>query len=294
MNPEILITGATGTTSQLVIQHLVKKNVKVRAMVHTLDERSEALKASGVEVFQGDFLDLNSLRAALEGIKKAYFCYPFKNYLPKAAGYFAKAARENGTELVVAMSQMNVHEGSSSPATQNHMIAEEILDWAGIGAVHIRPALFAWNYLSMAGATVATEGKFYFPLPEAQYTIVHPEDIAEAVVQILLSEDPANHIGQRYLLSGGELFTGSKVASLIGEVTGKEIEYIPIPVEVWTEAMKKDPYINDFLAEHLSEFSKDIAAGRFTIVNNTVKELTGHPPRTFREYLEGHKAVFVN
>lgn len=294
MNPEILVTGATGTTSQYVIQHLVKKNVKVRAMVHTLDERSDALIALGVEVVQGDFLSLNSLRTALEGIKKAYFCYPFKNYLPKAAGYFAKACREKGTKLVVAMSQMNVHEGTSSPATQNHMIAEDILDWAGIGAVHIRPALFAWNYLSMAGATVATEGKFYFPLPEAQYTIVHPEDIAEAVVQILLSEDPAKHIGQRYLLSGGELFTGRKVASLIGEVTGKEIDYVPIPVEVWTDAMKKDPYINDFLAEHLAEFSKDIATGSFNIVNNTVEELTGHPPRTFREYIEANKAVFVN
>ena len=293
MKAEILITGATGNTGQYVIQSLLEQQVKVRAMVRILDERSKKLQDQGVEIVQGDFGDLTSLRKALEGIKRAYFCYPFKNYLPKAAGYFAKAAKENGVELVVSMSQMNVHEGTQSPATQNHMIAEDILDWAQIGAVHIRPGLFAWNYLSMAGATVGAEGKFYFPLPEARYTIIHPDDIADCIVQILLSEKPETHIGKRYLLTGPEMHTGQSVAAVIGAVIGKPVNYVPVPVEMWVDAMKKDPYINDFLAAHLAAFTEDIANGRFNLNTTTVEELSGHPPRTFREYIEANKAFFV-
>ena len=60
MKPQILITGATGTTSQYAIQHLVEKGIKVRAMVRTIDDRSKKLEDMGVENVQGDFLNLDS------------------------------------------------------------------------------------------------------------------------------------------------------------------------------------------------------------------------------------------
>jgi len=105
MKTEILITGATGTTSMYAIQHLVEKGIKVRAMVRTIDERSKKLKEMGVEIVQGDFLDINSLRTALDGIKRAYFLYPFKDNLPK----------EKNVEMVIEMSQMGAHEDTPSP-----------------------------------------------------------------------------------------------------------------------------------------------------------------------------------
>ena len=56
-----IITGATGTTGQYAIQHLVEKGKKVRAMVRTIDDRSKQLEGKGVEIVQGDFHDLDSL-----------------------------------------------------------------------------------------------------------------------------------------------------------------------------------------------------------------------------------------
>jgi len=294
MKPEILITGATGTTSQYAIQHILEKGIEVRAMVRTIDDRSEKLEEMRVEVVQGNFLDLNTLRVALKGIKRAYFCYPFMDHLPKAAGYFAKVAKEKGVELIVAMSQMNVHEGTSSPATQNHLITEDILDWADIGAVHIRPALFAWNYLGMAAPTVISEKKFYFPNPEAKYTIIHPQDIGEVVAEILTAENIQQHIGQKYDLSGGKIYSGREVADVIGKLLKQKIEYVPIPVDMWIDAMKNQPYVNEFLAAHLKEFSKDIEVGKFNKTTDVVKTITGHEPRSFEDYIKEHIDVFVN
>ncbi len=285
MKTTILITGATGTTGRYTIKNLLAKGVNVRAMVRVTDNRSKQLEAMGVEIVPGDFLNLNSLRTALKGIKRTYFCHPFKDYLPKAAGYFAKAAQENGVELTVVMSQMNVHEGSSSPATQNHLIAEDIFDWAGIGAVHIRPGLFASNYMNMAGPTVKTESKFYFPNPQAKYTIIHPRDIGNVITEILLSKQPEKHIGNKYILTGSSIYSGDDVANEIGRVLNKKVEYVPIPVEHWIEAMKNDPYINDFLAKHLQEFSKDIADGKFNYTTDAVKNITGNEPLTFEQFL---------
>ncbi len=294
MKPKILITGATGTTGQYAIKKLVEKGADVRAMVRTIDERSDALKELGVEVVQSDFLDLQGLRKALNNVNRAYFLYPFIDHLPKAAGYFAKAAKEQNVELVVSMSQMNVHEGTTSPATQNHLIAEDILDWADIGAVHIRPALFAWNYLGMAAPTVKGEKKFYFPNPEAKYTIIHPQDIGEVVAEILTDENIQQHIGKKYDLSGGKIYSGREVADEIGKLLNQEIEYVPIPVDVWIDAVKNLPMVNEFLVTHLREFSNDIASGKFNKTTDVVKNITGHEPRSFEEYINEHKDIFLN
>lgn len=294
MKPKILITGATGTTGNYAIKKLLEKDADVRAMVRTIDERSDALKDLGVEVVQSDFLDLQGLRKALKNVNRAYFLYPFIDHLPKAVGYFAKAAKEQNVELVVSMSQMNVHEGTKSPATQNHLIAEDILDWADIGAVHIRPALFAWNYLGMAAPTVKSEKKFYFPNQEAKYTIIHPQDIGEVVAEILTDENIQQHIGKKYDLSGGKIYSGREVADEIGKLLNQEIEYVPIPVDVWIDAVKNLPMVNEFLVTHLREFSNDIASGKFNKTTDVVKNITGHEPRSFEEYINEHKDIFLN
>lgn len=294
MKPQILITGATGTTSQYAIQHLVNKGIKVRAMVRTIDERSDNLKDLGVEIVQGDFMDIHSLRNALDGIKRAFFVYPFRDHLPKAAGYFAKAAREKQVEMVVEMSQMGATEDTPSPATQNHVITESIFDWADVGAVHIRPGLFAWNYLGFAAPTVADHQKFYYPDAEAQYTIVHPQDIGEVVAEILTDQNPDKHIGQRYDITGSISHDGYQVAEDISDLLGETVEFVPISVDQWIEAIKDHPTINPFLANHLREFSSEVSDGRFNRTTDVVKQITGHEPRSFKQYIEEYIHLFKN
>ncbi|WP_190811454.1 NmrA family NAD(P)-binding protein [Flagellimonas sp. S3867] len=293
MKTEILITGATGTTGQYAIRHLLEKGIKLRAMVRTIDERSKALESLGVEVVQGDFMDIQSLNKAMKGIKRAYFLYPFIDHLPKAAAYFAHAAKNNRLEMIVAMSQMGVTENSPSPATQNHSIAERILDWADVGAVHIRPALFAWNYLGFAAPTVSDHQKFYYPLADARYSIVHPKDVGEVVAEILTDSDYSHHIGKRYDLTGPTVHSAQQVAKDISETIGKQVDYVPIPVETWIENIKSHPTVNEFLAKHLKEFSSEVGDGRFDRTSDAVHTITGHEARTFKTYLEEYKELFV-
>ena len=248
----------------------------------------------GVEVLQGDFLDINSLRTALDGIKRAYFLYPFMDHLPKAAAYFAKVAKEKEVEMVIEMSQMGAHEDTPSPATQNHVVAENIFDWANVGAVHIRPGLFAWNYLGLAAPTVADHQKFYYPDADAKYTIVHPKDIGEVVAEILIDENKEQHIGKKYDLSGDKVYSGFDVAKDISDLIRQDIEYIPVTVDQWIDAVKDHPTVNSFLAKHLREFSSEVSDGRFNKTTDIVKNITGHEPRSFKEYIEEYIDQFKN
>ena len=57
----ILVTGATGRVGRQVVQQLVKRGADVRVLVR---DPSKASFPAGVEVVQGDLLDIDALRTA--------------------------------------------------------------------------------------------------------------------------------------------------------------------------------------------------------------------------------------
>ena len=152
----ILVTGATGKTGLPVIKQLVERKFLVRAFVHRMDERSERLKALGAEVVAGDFLDLQSVRAAMQEVNRVYFCYPTLDRLVEATTILAVAARDAGVEGIVNMSQISAREHARSPLARHHWLSERILDWADIGASHINPTFFAEDLYLFTGQSIAS------------------------------------------------------------------------------------------------------------------------------------------
>ena len=107
---KILITGATGDTGGYAIEQLLQNGRQVRALVHHRDDRSKRLEDRGVEVVAGDYLDLDAMRAAVQGVRRAYFVYPIRPGIIQATAYLAQAAKEAGVEAVVNMSQISARE----------------------------------------------------------------------------------------------------------------------------------------------------------------------------------------
>ena len=89
------------------------------------------------------------------------------------------------------------------------------------------------------------------------------------------------------------MYSAADVAREISEVTNRDVNYVPLSVDQWIDAIKDQPTVNGFLAKHLREFSAEVADGRFDKTTSVVKDLTTHEPRSFREYLEEHKEMFV-
>jgi uncharacterized protein YbjT (DUF2867 family) len=86
---------------------LLKMGGRVRAYVRSDDERAAALRQRGIDIAVGDFTDINNIRAAMEGIRSAYFLHPIAPGIIAAAAYFAQAAKEAGVMAIVNMSQIS-------------------------------------------------------------------------------------------------------------------------------------------------------------------------------------------
>ena len=91
-----LITGATGNTGAHTVRLLREGDHRVRAFVHTLDQRSARLAEQGAEVVAGDLHDFPTVSAAMTGVTAAYFNYPVAPGLVEATATFAQAASEAG------------------------------------------------------------------------------------------------------------------------------------------------------------------------------------------------------
>src|SRR3954465_13128688 len=102
----ILVATANGAAGRPMVGHLLEAGFTVRAMVRTDDERARRLRDKGAEVVLGDLLSLRDVRAALQGVHRAYFNYPLGDGLVEAAVMFAQAAREQDLELIVNLSQI--------------------------------------------------------------------------------------------------------------------------------------------------------------------------------------------
>jgi uncharacterized protein YbjT (DUF2867 family) len=72
-NELFLITGATGNTGAPTVRLLRERGLRVRALVHNVDERADGLRKLGAEVVQGDLLDFPAVSAATVGVSAAYF-----------------------------------------------------------------------------------------------------------------------------------------------------------------------------------------------------------------------------
>jgi len=157
-----LITGATGNTGAHTVRLLREGGHRVRAFVHTLDDRSTPLREQGAEVVVGDLHDFPTVSAAMTGVTAAYFNYPVAPGLVEATATFAQAACEAGVHAVVNMSQISARREAKSNAARAHWIAERLLDRTALVTTHLRPTFFTF-WLNMYWIRNNGEGTYRLP-----------------------------------------------------------------------------------------------------------------------------------
>ncbi len=287
----ILVTGAAGKTGAPVVEEMLDQGFPVRGLVRRRDARSDRLEALGMQVVVGDLHDLQSMREAMKGVTRVYFVYPPQGeLLVEASTIAAVAARDAGVEALVNMSQISAREDSESPLARQHWLSENILDWADIGAVHVRPTFFAENLVMFGAATIASQGKLYLPYGTEKHAPVAAADIARVVSAILA--DPTFHVGERYVVTGPRNLSLDEMAGILSTELGLAVEYVDLPVEAWGDVLAGVDGMSDSLVTHLKAVAVDHQNGIFRGETDVVERIGGRPPQALAEFIRQQRAVF--
>jgi NAD(P)H dehydrogenase (quinone) len=287
----VLVTGPTGFTGRAAVDTALKLGLQVRALVHKDDARAAALRTRGVEVAIGDFSNIDSVGAALEGIRAAYFIYPIIPGIIDATAYFAQAAKEAGVSAIVNMSQISARRDSKSHAAQDHWVAERIFDWSGIPTTHLRPTFFAeWLLYPRAAEVIKEHKRIAIPFETARHAPVAAEDQGRLIGHILA--DPGRHAGQTYKLFGPVEMDYYGIAAAVSEALGTSITYTPISIEEFCRHLEENYYGHPFLVQHLAEVAQDCRDGLFAGTNDVIERITGEPPMTVQTFVSRHRQAF--
>jgi uncharacterized protein YbjT (DUF2867 family) len=298
----VLVTGAAGglqgSTGFNVTRLLLDKGQPVRAFVHRLDDRSDRLRALGAEVVDGDLHDFGSVAAALAGIHRAYFAYPVQEGLLEAAATFAAAARSAGVEQVVNLSQWLQPGGDRQPTPHQvrHWLAEQIFDWANVGAVHLDAAVFYENLRTWALLSLGQAGVIALPWgPETTaIPLVGAEDVACVAAAVLTRPMLPNGTVVR-LMAGA--VTNKEIAETFSQILGRSVDYVEIDGEEWASTVS-GLGVNAVAVEHLTHLWRFLRAMPPEIqslyhVTDAFEEFTGEPPKSLAHFLQEHKDLFA-
>ncbi|MEX1659181.1 NAD(P)H-binding protein [Streptomyces pseudovenezuelae] len=279
----ILVTGATGTVGREVVRQL-PADVPVRLMVRDLAKAPQA--PSATETVNGDFEDPRSLARAVVGIRTAFLVTTD----PSGAHdkLFLRAAQTAGVQRVVKLSAASVLDPQADDViTQGQRAAEELLRASGLEWSLLRPRAFMSNALAWA-ASVRAERTVRALYGRSANACVDPRDVAAVAVRVLTGQ---GHAGRAYTLTGPEAVTPAGQVDELARLLGVALCLEELSLDAARAGLSRRypaPVVEALLAS-----AERQRAGAKTAVEDTVRTVTGRPPRSFRQWAEDHLDAFV-
>lgn len=278
--PTILVTGATGKTGAALVAELRARDWPVRALVRTLDARSDALRRLGAEPVRADLLDAAGMQAAMQGVRRAYWCPPFDPRVADAAAVFAGAAQAARLEAVVGLSQWLASPAHPSALTRAIWHADRLLGaLPGVAYTALDPGFFGDNYLRLIGFA-AQLGVLPSLTGDSLNAPPSTEDIACVAAAVLT--DPDRHAGRRYRPTGPALLSTRDMAAILSQVLGHRVRRVEMPMRLFLKAARRQG-VPPFELAGFRHYVEDHKRGAFALgaPTDVVLALTGRPPEDF-------------
>ncbi len=274
----ILVTGATGNVGRIVVDELVARGAKVRAL--TTNPEKAALPPP-VEVVTGYLGRPDTLPPALAGVDTVYLAP-----LPASVGAFTELARAAGVRRVVTLSSSGAeYEADGDPGQWHFYKVEHAVEQAGFAWTHLRPGSFMLNALAWADS-IRKERVVRWPYPNAAETPIDLRDVAAVAATVLLDD---GHSGQKYTLTGPESIRQIDQVREIAAAIAEPIHFDELTPDQ-TRAAWRDTMASDVIEWLLDGYALSTQYPQQPLP--TVAELTGRPPRTFAQWAIDHVEAF--
>lgn len=291
----VLVIGATGATGSTVVAALHEAGLPVRAFVRD-PHRATALP-SAVERHQGDLRRPEDLRAALVGVRSAFYASPHEaDEVALATGVVA-ACEQAGVRLVFA--GVHVIGGRLRRLLGRAMFAVLLRHYRGKLAlarmiegcqadpVVLVPSNFMQNDELVRADILAGE----FPQPLGTVNRVDLRDVAEAAVVALRDEGLPSGA---YPLVGPRSLTGAECAAVWADALGHPVAYTGDDPERWEAAFQRvltGRKAEDFLASFRALGRLKVPTSRQDL--EATARLLGHAPRSYEAYVEDTARTWV-
>ncbi|MBS1605562.1 MAG: NmrA family NAD(P)-binding protein [Bacteroidetes bacterium] len=289
-NTHILVSGASGLSGRLIVHALAAQQQQVRALVRDRTKADDIASLPGIEIFEADMLIKNSLEAALIGVERAILISSANDRMVETQCTFIDACKAAGVRHVIKFSGEESQRGYDPQRfryTREHEQIEDYLECSGLQWTHLRPSQFMQVYLREA-TTMQLTAELRLPLENIQMSPVDLRDVAKVAARLLKD---GGYEGKSLRITGPEALFLSEIAGILSDITGNSVRYVPV---TWAEResvlsrIGMPAYFIDAVAEQTAERIKH----PFAIIDNSVHQLFGLTPTSFRQFAVDHAVHF--
>lgn len=219
----ILVIGASGRVGRQVVNQLFQRGAGVRVLTR---DPAKADFPAGVEIAQGELLDIDALRAAFTGVSTLFLLNAVAGDEFTQALITLNIAREAGVDRVVYLSVIHADRFVNVPHFAVKSGAERMIEHMGFGATILRPAYFIDND-HMIKDVIVDYGIYPMPIGSKGVAMVDARDIAEvAAIELIRREHAPGRLPVETInLVGPDTLTGSGVAAIWSDVLGRPVAY---------------------------------------------------------------------
>jgi uncharacterized protein YbjT (DUF2867 family) len=277
----ILLTAANGRTGRAVLSALNARGASVRVFVRNGDQSAALRELGAAEVAVGDMLDASSIQPAVEGCDTViHIGPPMSPDEVEITRSFVSASLDSGVEQFVYYSVMHPFRRG----VRHHALkldATEMVVESGAPYTVIEPARYM-QHLEPIWATVRDKGVHAMPFGvDVQFSVVDLLDLAEATARVATQP---GHLYATYELAGPEALSQRDMARIIGEVLGREVEAVAIPLDEMAASASARGFGEDRVSQ-MRTMNAHYDEHGFLGNANVLRWLIERDPTSFREYV---------
>ncbi|UBU09720.1 NAD(P)H-binding protein [Nonomuraea gerenzanensis] len=271
----IVITGATGNIGRSLVRRLhghdplavVRRPIEDLGGPYTLADFEQPRTIGGL-LSPGDRLFLNS--GLWPGVVEAHRAV-------------IDLAAEAGVAQIVAVSVRDAAPGAPLGMGMHGEI-DEHLRKSGVPYAILQPTGFMQTL-----PRDVRDGTLYGAYGPAPVNYIDTRDLADVAAALLTA--PVGP-GREYLLTGPESLSHEAIAAEITGALGREVRYVNLSVAEMAAHLERQGVPEPFAGE-LARLQARTGDGSWAPVTTVVRELTGHAPRSWQDFLAGHRDAFA-
>jgi uncharacterized protein YbjT (DUF2867 family) len=282
----ILVTGATGNVGRHVVDQLVQRGAHVRALVRN---PAKADFPAGVDVVQGDLLDVDSLRGAFEGVSTLFLLNAVVPDEFTQALIALNVARQAGVDRVVYLSVIHSDLYVNVPHFAGKFGVERMIEQMGFSATILRPAYFMNNDVTIKDVVLGY-GTYPMPIGNKGLAMIDARDIGEiAAIELIHRANATQPLPlERINLVGPDTLTGADIAGIWSDVLQRPIAYGGDDTAGFEQNLRQ--FMPAWMAYDMRLMSERFLTDGMVPEAGDVARLTallGRPLRSYRELAAG-------
>jgi uncharacterized protein YbjT (DUF2867 family) len=234
----ILVTGATGYVGGRLVPRLLEAGHRVRVLARDPARLAGRPWLGQVEVVRGDVLAPETLAAAMQGVRVAYYLVhsmgdteAFHERDLAAAGNFARAAREAGVSRILYLGGLGDPGGGLSDHLRSRQATGDRLRDAGVPVTEFRAAVIVGaGSLSFEMIRYLTERLPVMVCPRWVFRRIQPIAVADVLAYLTAALDVPESAGQVVEIGGADVLTYREMMLGYARLRGLRRWLFPVPV----------------------------------------------------------------